>query len=99
MRYPFSWTGLFSCRLLTAYTAIITLLAFHGPRIQTALQLPWGMDGVDVQEGSIRLNHSKNAAIRSVPMHPPVMDVLRPIWKKRGRPTKGHVFLNQFGEP
>src|SRR3546814_8833791 len=33
---------------------IITLLAFHGPRIQTALQLPWGVEGVDMEQGSIR---------------------------------------------
>ena len=52
-----------------------------------------------MQEGSIRLNHTKNAIIRSVPMHPRVMNVLRPIWKKRGRPTKEHVFLNRFGKP
>ena len=75
------------------------MLAFHGPRIQTALQIPWGVDGVDMHEGSIRLNHSKNAVIRSVPMHPRVMDVLRPIWEERGQPTKGHVFLNRFGKP
>ncbi|RYM02980.1 hypothetical protein EWH08_00200 [Sphingobium indicum] len=30
----------------------------------------------------IRLNHTKNAIIRSVPMHPRVMDVLRPIWEE-----------------
>src|SRR3546814_17993010 len=52
-----------------------------------------------MEQGSIRLNHSKNAVIRSVPMHPRVMDVLRPIWEKRGQPTKGHVFLNRLGKP
>jgi len=90
-------------RLMAAYTPhiqpIITMLAFHGPRIQTALQIPWGVEGVDMKEGAIRLNHSKNAIIRSVPMHPRVADVLRPIWEQRGQPTKGHVFLNRFGEP
>ena len=90
-------------RLITSYTPhvqpIITMLAFHGPRIQTALQLPWGVEGVDMQEGSIRLNHSKNAVVRSVPMHPRVMDVLRPIWEERGQPVRGHVFLNRFGKP
>jgi len=25
--------------------------------------------------------------------------VLRPIWEKRGQPTKEHVFLNPFGKP
>jgi len=61
-------------RLIAAYTPhiqpIITMLTFHGPRIQPALQLPWGVEGVDMQERSIRLNHTKNAIIRSVPMHP-----------------------------
>ena len=68
-------------------------------RIQTALQIPWGVDGVDMKERSIRLNHSKNAVIKSVPMHSRVFDVLRPIWEKRGQPTNGHVFLNRFGKP
>ncbi|HKX80226.1 MAG TPA: tyrosine-type recombinase/integrase [Novosphingobium sp.] len=83
----------------TYYSRSFTMLAFHGPRIQTALQIPWGVEGVNMHEGSIRLNHSKNAIIRSVPMHPRVMDVLRPIWERRGQPTKGHVFLNRFGQP
>src|SRR3546814_12204296 len=52
-----------------------------------------------MEQGSIRLNHSENAVIRSFPMHPRVMDVLRPIWEKRGQPTKGHVFLNRLGKP
>lgn len=78
---------------------IITMLAFHGPRIQTALQMPWGVDGVDMDRESIRLNHTKNAVIQSVPMHRRVRETLLPIWEKRGRPTKGHVFLNRFGKP
>ena len=90
-------------RLIAAYAPhvqpIITLLAFHGPRIQTALQLQWGVDGVDMKEGSIRLNHSKNAVTQSVPMHPRVMDLLLPLWKERGQPLKGHVFLNRSGRP
>ena len=45
------------------------MLAFQGPRIQTALQIQWGVDGIDMKERSIRLNHSKNAVIKSVPMH------------------------------
>ncbi|GLV28067.1 hypothetical protein TomTYG75_05910 [Sphingobium sp. TomTYG75] len=90
-------------RLIAAYSPhiqpIITMLAFQGPRIQTALQIPWGVDGVDMKERSIRLNHSKNAVIKSVPMHSRVFDVLWPIWEKRGQPTNGHVFLNRFGKP
>ena len=52
-------------RLIAAYVPhvqpIITMLAFQGPRIQTALQMPWGVEGVDMDEGSIRLNHSKRS--------------------------------------
>ena len=90
-------------RLIAAYSPhiqpIIIMLAFQGPRIQTALQIPWGVDGIDMKERSVRFNHSKNAVIKSVPMHPRLFDVLRPIWEKRGQPTKGHVFLNRFGKP
>jgi integrase len=82
-------------RLIAAYSPHIQPII----TIQTALQLQWGVEGVDMHEGSIRLNHTKNAIIRSVPMHPRVMDVLRPIWEKQRRPTKEHVFLNRFGKP
>jgi len=50
-------------RLIKAYSPhvqpIITMLAFHGPRIQTALQMPWGVNGADIVRESIRLNHTK----------------------------------------
>ena len=78
---------------------IITTLAFHGPRVQTALQMPWGVGGVDMLQESIRLNHSKNAVVQSVPMHPRVKAILLPIWEQAGQPTKGHVFLNRHGQP
>ena len=90
-------------RLIASYTPhvqpIITMLAFHGPRIQTALQMAWGVNGVDIERESIRLNHTKNAVIQSVPMHARARQALLPIWEKRGRPMKGHVFLNRFGKP
>lgn len=90
-------------RLIGSYAShvqpIATMLAFHGPRVQTALQIQWGVDGVDMIREAIRLNHSKNAVIRSVPMHPRVKQMLLPIWIQRGQPTKGHVFLNRHGEP
>jgi integrase len=90
-------------RLIDAYAPhtqpIITLLAFHGPRVQTALQMPWGVNGVDMQQEAIRLNHTKNAVIQSVPMHPRVKTMLLPLWEAGGRPTKGHVFLNKHGQP
>lgn len=90
-------------RLIASYAphaqSIITLLAFHGPRVQTALQMPWGVNGVDMKEKAIRLNHSKNAVIQSVPMHPRVESMLLPLWEAAGCPTKGHVFLNKRGQP
>lgn len=90
-------------RLIASYALhvrpIATMLAFHGPRVQTALQIQWGVAGVDMEQEAIRLNHSKNAVIQSVPMHPRVKDVLLPIWEQRGRPKKGHVFLNKRGQP
>lgn len=78
---------------------IVTLLAFHGPRTQTALQIQWGVDGVDMERQAIRLNHTKNAVIRSVPMHPRVHGLLVPMWEARGCPSKGHAFLNSRGRP
>lgn len=90
-------------RLIASYSPhvqpIATMLAFHGPRIQTALQMPWGVNGVDMKREAIRLNHTKNAVIQSVPMHPRVKAVLLPMWEARDCPMKGHVFLNRFGEP
>jgi integrase len=78
---------------------IITMLAFHGPRVQEALQMPWGSRGVDMAREAIMINHEKTAKIQWVPMHPRVKEVLLPIWEKRGRPTSGHVFLNMHGQP
>ena len=90
-------------RLIASYAPhvqpIITLLAFHGLRSQTALQLQWSVDGIDMERQAIRLHHTKNAVIQSVPMHPPVFALLRPIWEARGRRAKGHVFPNKSGRP
>ncbi|AEG50327.1 integrase family protein [Sphingobium chlorophenolicum L-1] len=90
-------------RLIASYAPhiqpVITMLAFHGPRIQTALQMSWGVKGVDMERETIRLTHTKNAVIQSVPMHPRVKEVLMAIWERRGRPMKEHVFLNRFGQP
>ena len=90
-------------RLIASYTPhvqpIITMLAFHGPRIQTALQIQWGVEGVDMKQESIRFNHTKTATTQSVPMHPRVRQLLLPAWEKHGKPTKGHVFLNHSGRP
>lgn len=90
-------------RLIACYAPhiqpIITLLAFHGPRVQTGLQMKWGTHGIDMQRETIWLAHSKNAVVQSVPIHPRVKQALLPIWEKRGRPIQGHAFLNRHGAP
>lgn len=67
-------------RLINSYTAhvqpVATMLAFHGLRVQTALQIQWGVNGIDMIHDAIRLNHTKNAVIQSVPMHERVRTVL-----------------------
>lgn len=57
----------------------ITMLAFHGPRVQDALQIQWGPEGIDFEREAIKINHEKTAKIQWVPMHPRVESVLRPI--------------------
>lgn len=90
-------------RLLACYAPHVqpigTMLAFHGPRVQDALQIQWGLQGVDMARDAIRISHEKTAKIQWVPMHPRVRAVLEPIWLGRGRPTSGHVFLNMHGQP
>lgn len=90
-------------RLIASYVPhvqpIAVMLAFHGPRCQTALQIQWGTQGIDMKRGAIRFYHTKNGVVSNVPMHDRVRDVLLPIWEDRGRPKSGHVFLNRFGEP
>jgi len=90
-------------RLIQAYAQhvqpIITMLAFHGPRVQTALQIQWGVRGVDMVREAILFDHSKTNTQNSVPMHPRVKAALQPIWERQGRPKSGHVFLNRLGRP
>lgn len=90
-------------RLIASYVPhvrpIATMLAFHGPRNQDALQIQWGTNGVDMKREAIRFYHEKTETVSNVPMHPRVKEVLLPIWEERGRPRNGHVFLNRFGQP
>ena len=76
---------------------IILMVVINGPRIQTSLQMPWGMNGVDLENEAMRLNHSKNVVIQSVPLHPRVKAALVPIWEASGSPSRGPVFLNKHG--
>ena len=75
------------------------MLAFHGPRVQDALQIQWGSQGVDLEREAIKIGHEKTATIQWVPMHPRVKALLEPIWMERGNPSAGHVFLNMHGKP
>ncbi|HEU4921463.1 MAG TPA: site-specific integrase, partial [Burkholderiales bacterium] len=78
---------------------IILVLCFQGPRTQDALQLKWGRQGVDVENGDIWIKDDKTQTFRMVPMHPRVHAALLALWEKRGRPNSGHVFLNRVGKP
>lgn len=90
-------------RLIGSYAEhvqpIATLLAFQGPRTQEALQLPWGLDGVDMARRTIHFSRTKTGEPRTVKMHVRVDAVLRPIWEERGKPDGGRVFLNRLGKP
>jgi integrase len=90
-------------RLIASYVThvrpIATMLAFHGPRCQDALQIQWGTKGVDMKREAIRFYHDKTETVSNVPMHERVKEVLLPIWEDRGRPKSGRVLLNRLGEP
>lgn len=90
-------------RLINAYAPhvrpIATMLAFHGPRVQTALQIRWGAMGVDMVNRSILFEHSKTDTIQAVPMHERVYQALLPLWMKSGQLIGTQVFLNSRGEP
>lgn len=90
-------------RLIGAYAPhvqpIATMLAFHGPRVQTALQIRWGVMGVDMENRSILFEHSKTSTLQAVPMHDRVHQALLPLWLKAGCETGRHVFLNSRGVP
>jgi len=90
-------------RLIGAYAPhvqpIATMLAFHGPRVQTALQIRWGVMGVDMENRSILFEHYKTSTLQAVPMHDRVYQALLPLWLKAGRETGRHVFLNSRGVP
>lgn len=78
---------------------VIVVLAFQGCRTQDALQLQWGMQGVDVPTGEIWIEDAKTKSSRMMPMHPRVQAALTELWEARGKPLSGHVFLNRIGKP
>jgi integrase len=90
-------------RLIASYAdhvqPIATMLCFQGCRTQEGLQVLWGINGVDMERGSIFFARTKSGEPRTVAMHPRVRAVLQPLWLSRGKPSEGHVFLNIHGEP
>ncbi len=78
---------------------IIIVFAYQGPRTQEALQLQWGINGVDLERNRIYFGRTKEGKPLTTPMHPKVEAALRELWEKRGRAKNGHVFLNRLGNP
>jgi hypothetical protein len=74
------------------------MFAFREPRTQEALQLVWGVWGVDMECSTI-FPRTKTGNPKTVEIHPRVDAVLRPLWEARGKPGKKHVFLNRKGQP
>jgi integrase len=96
-------------RLLAAYRGsardVATVLAYQGFRTQEALRLDWRhinwkrreilVTGTS-ERGKIR---TKTMRARTVPMHRIIRVVLYLIWRTRGRPQFGPVFLTHLGRP
>lgn len=89
--------------LISTYAAhvqpIATMVAFQGPRTQEALQVQWGIGGVDMERRTIHFDRTKTGEPRTVAMHERVFEMLEPVWLGRRRPTAGHVFLNRKKQP
>ena len=87
--------------LLAAYAPhvrpIVLMFCFQGCRTQEALQLTW--PHVDMAAARVYFDRTKNGEPRSVKMHSRVEAALREVWESRGRPIRGHVFLNRLGQP
>ena len=88
-------------RLLGSYTdhvkPIALTLCYQGLRTQECLQLKWGH--IDFPRQTIYIDRTKNGELRTVPMHPNVLETIHTIAREREFPSEGHVFLNRFGEP
>lgn len=52
-----------------------------------------------MDRGTLFFPRTKTGNPRTVEIHPRVDAVLRPMWEARGKPGKGHVFLNRKGVP
>ncbi len=88
-------------RLLGSYVPhvrpIAELYAFQGCRTQEGLQLEW--PNIDLYSGTIFFERTKSGEPRTVKMHSRVQASIIQLWRTRGQPTEGHVFLNRLGDP
>ena len=87
-------------RLLAAYSdvsrPVFIVLAKQGLRTGEALRLDWRH--VDLKRQTLFVAETKTGRSRTVPMHPRVLEALCVLWKERGQPDIGPVFLSSRGE-
>lgn len=96
-------------RLLASYSKharpVATVLAYQGFRTQEALRLDWRH--IDWRRRTIFVTgtaerdkiRTKSRRARAVPMHRIVRVTLYLIWRSRGRPQLGPLFLTHLGRP
>ncbi|MGE0684642.1 MAG: tyrosine-type recombinase/integrase [Candidatus Binatia bacterium] len=96
-------------RLLTAYSRwaapVMLILCETGMRTQEALRLDWRH--LDWDRGGLIVEHTghrdgprtKGGKSRRIGMRPAVRETLLAIWRERGCPETGPVFLNRAGRP
>lgn len=76
---------------------IFIVFAYQGLREQENLQLQW--EDVDLKNKRLFIRVSKNGEARQIPMHNKVWWTLARHWIKSGKPTTGHVWLNNKKKP
>ena len=76
---------------------IFTVFAYQGLREQENLQLQW--EDVDFKRALLFIRRSKNGEARQIPMHKKTWIALARQWIKQGKPTTGHVWLNNKRKP
>lgn len=88
-------------RLLASYNKsarqVAIMLCYQGMRTAEALLLEW--QHVNFTRRTLFIAKSKSGHSRTVPMHPVVVRRLDRVWRKRGKPKAGRVFLSTRGDP
>jgi len=96
-------------RLVAAYNPrardVALVLRYQGLRTQEALRLDWrhvdwrrrALFVMGTAEQGVARTKSRQG--RTVPMHRRVRVALYLLWRRRGRPSEGAVFLSSRGEP